>query len=66
MGASTSTKVRAPRAFWTGDSDETHPVPHARYLAERLGDPPVNVIPEAATFGLVPIYPDALRLAAGA
>jgi pimeloyl-ACP methyl ester carboxylesterase len=58
-------KVTAPRAFWTGDCDVTHPVPHARYLAGRMGDPPVHAVPEAATFGLVPHYADALKLAAG-
>jgi pimeloyl-ACP methyl ester carboxylesterase len=58
-------RITAPRAFWTGDSDASHPVPHAQWLAERMGDPPVHAVPEAATFGLVPIYADALKLAAG-
>ncbi|MBJ7332481.1 MAG: alpha/beta hydrolase [Solirubrobacteraceae bacterium] len=55
--------VRAPAAFWTGDHDVVHPPSHARRLAEALGGAPVEVVPDAATFGLLPIYPDALRFA---
>ena len=58
-------RIQAPVAFWTGDSDIVHPVPHARGLAKRLGDAPVHVVPEAATFGLVPHYDEAITLAAG-
>jgi pimeloyl-ACP methyl ester carboxylesterase len=55
--------VRAPVALWTGDRDTTHPVAHARRLAARLHDAPVHVVPGAATFGLLPIVGDALRVA---
>jgi pimeloyl-ACP methyl ester carboxylesterase len=55
-----------PTALWTGELDTTHPPAHARRVAGLLGgDPPVTVVPGAATFGLLEIFPDALRLAAG-
>jgi pimeloyl-ACP methyl ester carboxylesterase len=56
---------RVPTAFWSGDADTTHPTSHARRLAEQLGGAPVHVVPDAATFGLMPIYGDALRFALG-
>jgi pimeloyl-ACP methyl ester carboxylesterase len=58
-------RVSAPIAFWTGARDAVHPVPHAQLLAERVGGAPVTAVPDAATFGLVPYYRDALVLAAG-
>jgi pimeloyl-ACP methyl ester carboxylesterase len=55
-----------PTALWTGALDTTHPPAHARRVAALLrGDPPVTVVPGAATFGLLDIFPDALRLASG-
>jgi hypothetical protein len=33
-------------------------------MAERLGGAPVTVVPGAATFGMVSVYPDLLRHAA--
>jgi hypothetical protein len=36
----------------------------ARRMARRLGDAPVTVVPGAATFGMLPVYPDVLRHAA--
>jgi pimeloyl-ACP methyl ester carboxylesterase len=57
--------VRAPAAFWSGEYDEVHPASQSRRIAAKLqGDPPVHVVAGAANFGLVPIYPDALRFAA--
>jgi pimeloyl-ACP methyl ester carboxylesterase len=54
-----------PTALWTGELDTTHPPSHARRVAGLLGgNPPVTVVPGAATFGLIEIFPDALRLAA--
>jgi pimeloyl-ACP methyl ester carboxylesterase len=54
-----------PTALWTGELDTTHPPSHARRVASLLGgNPPVTVVPGAATFGLIEIFPDALRLAA--
>jgi len=42
------------------------PASHARRVAALLGgDPPVTIVPGAATFGLIDIFADALRLAAG-
>jgi hypothetical protein len=35
----------------------------SRSLAERLGGAPVRAVPGAATFGLVPVFPDVLRFA---
>ncbi len=55
-----------PTALWTGELDTTHPPTHARRIAALLGgEPRVTVVPGAATFGLIDIFPDALRLAAG-
>lgn len=56
--------IEVPVAFWSGDADVTHPTPHSRRLAARLHDAPVHVVHDAATFGLMPSYPDALRFAA--
>jgi pimeloyl-ACP methyl ester carboxylesterase len=56
---------RVPVAFWSGDRDITHPTSHSRRLAARLGDAPVHVVPDAATFGVLPHYGDALRFATG-
>lgn len=54
-----------PTALWTGELDTTHPPSHARRVAALLGgERPVTVVPGAATFGLIDIFPDALRLAA--
>jgi pimeloyl-ACP methyl ester carboxylesterase len=55
-----------PTALWTGELDATHPPSHARRVAAWLGgDPPVTVVPGAATFGLIDVFPAALRLAGG-
>lgn len=55
-----------PTALWTGELDETHPPAHARRVAALLGgDPRLTIVPQAATFGLITIFPDALRFAAG-
>ena len=59
-------KVEAPVELWTGEGDPVHPVPHARIIAELLGGGPrVNVVPEAASFGLLDRYPAARGFAAG-
>ncbi|HEV7805510.1 MAG TPA: alpha/beta hydrolase [Solirubrobacteraceae bacterium] len=58
--------VHVPVSFWSGSGDTRHPTPQARRLAARIpGDTPVHVVPDAAAFGLVAIYPQALRFAAG-
>ena len=55
-----------PTALWTGELDETHPPAQARRVAALLGgDPPVTIVPGAATFGLISIFADALEFAAG-
>ena len=47
--------------------DEVHPTSQSRRISAELpGDPQINVVEGAANFGLLPIYPDALRFAAGA
>ncbi|HTU30075.1 MAG TPA: alpha/beta hydrolase [Solirubrobacteraceae bacterium] len=57
---------RVPTALWTGELDPTHPPAQARRVAELLGgDPPVTIVPGAATFGLIGIFSDALRFATG-
>ena len=58
--------ARAPAAFWSGELDEVHPTSQSRRIAAELpGDPPIHIVRGAANFGLLPIYPDALRFAAG-
>ena len=58
--------VGVPVSFWSGSHDTRHPTAQARRLARALpGDPPVHVVEDAAAFGLLPIYPDALRFAIG-
>jgi hypothetical protein len=53
-----------PTALWTGALDAKHPPAHARRVAALLGgDPSVTVVPGAATFGLLDIFPDALSAA---
>jgi pimeloyl-ACP methyl ester carboxylesterase len=56
---------RVPLALWSGDRDTRHPTAQSRRLARLLGGGEIHVVPEAATFGLLPTYPDALRFAAG-
>jgi len=56
--------VRAPVAFWVGELDPTHPKVMSLRMAERLGGAPVTVVPGAATFAMVSVYPDLLRHAA--
>ena len=56
--------VRVPVSFWSGSHDTRHPTTQARRLAAALpGDPPVHTVQDAAAFGLMSIYPDALRFA---
>jgi pimeloyl-ACP methyl ester carboxylesterase len=57
--------VTAPAAFWVGELDPTHPPVMSRRMAQRLGDAPVTVVPGVATFGMLHVYPDILRYAAG-
>jgi pimeloyl-ACP methyl ester carboxylesterase len=59
-------QVHAPLHFWTGELDGLHPPSHARRLAGQLGGAPVDVVPGAATFGMLAIYADALRFASSA
>jgi pimeloyl-ACP methyl ester carboxylesterase len=56
---------RVPVAMWSGDRDVVHPTSHARRLADALGGAPVTVVEGAATFGMLPVYGDALGFAAG-
>jgi pimeloyl-ACP methyl ester carboxylesterase len=56
--------ISVPVAYWSGERDETHPPQHAYRLAAVLGGE-VTVVPDAATFGLLPYYGDALAFAAG-
>jgi pimeloyl-ACP methyl ester carboxylesterase len=57
-------RVTAPVALWVGELDRTHPPAMSRSLAKLLGGAPVTVIPGAATFAMLTIYPDALCHAA--
>ena len=56
--------VTAPTAFWVGELDPTHPPVMSRSMAHRFGDAPVTVVPGAATFGMVSVFPEVLRHAA--
>jgi pimeloyl-ACP methyl ester carboxylesterase len=56
--------ITAPVAFWVGELDPTHPPIMSQRMAKRLGGAPVTIVPGAATFGMLPVYPDALRHAA--
>lgn len=57
--------IGAPASFWTGEHDRTHPPEHARRLAAELGGE-VTIVPDAATFGLLPFYGAALEFASAA
>jgi pimeloyl-ACP methyl ester carboxylesterase len=58
--------VRVPVSLWSGSRDTRHPTSQARRLAARIpGDVPVHVVADAAAFGLLPIYAQALRFATG-
>jgi pimeloyl-ACP methyl ester carboxylesterase len=57
-------RVTAPAAFWVGELDPTHPPVMSRRMAQRMGGAPVVVVPGAASFGMLPIFPDVLRHAA--
>jgi pimeloyl-ACP methyl ester carboxylesterase len=57
--------ISVPAAFWSGDGDTIHPTSHSRRLAALMHDAQVTVVPDTATFGLLPFYPDALRFACG-
>lgn len=58
-------QITVPAAFWSGDGDTIHPTSHSRRLAAQLHGAAVTVVPDTATFGLLPHYPDALRFAVG-
>jgi pimeloyl-ACP methyl ester carboxylesterase len=59
--------VDVPVRFWSGELDAVHPTPHSRRLAAAIGGAPaVEVVPGAAVFGMLAIYPDALRFASQA
>lgn len=54
--------VDPPVTIWVGAADTTRPPAMARRLAALLpGDVPVTVVPQAATFGLLPHFAGALR-----
>jgi pimeloyl-ACP methyl ester carboxylesterase len=56
--------ISAPAALWVGELDRTHPERMSRRLATLLGGAPVTVVAGAATFAMLPCYPDVLRHAA--
>jgi pimeloyl-ACP methyl ester carboxylesterase len=56
--------VTAPAAFWVGELDPVHPPVMSRRMAQRLGGARVTVVPGAAAFGMLTVYPDVLRHAA--
>lgn len=58
-------RISAPAALWVGELDATHGPTMSRRLATLLDGPPVTVVPGAATFAMVAVYPDVLCRAAG-
>lgn len=57
-------RVTAPAALWVGELDRSHPPRMSRRLAALLGQAPVTLVAGAATFAMLPCFPDALRHAA--
>ena len=57
-------RISAPAALWVGELDRTHPPRMSRRLAKLLGGAPVTVVAGAATFAMLPCFPDVLRHAA--
>ncbi|MGZ6587783.1 MAG: alpha/beta fold hydrolase [Solirubrobacteraceae bacterium] len=57
-------RISAPAALWVGELDRTHPLSMSRRLATLLGGAPVTVVAGAATFAMLPCFPDVLRHAA--
>jgi len=57
-------RISAPAALWVGELDRTHPERMSRRLATLLGEAPVTVVAGAATFAMLPCFPDVLRHAA--
>ena len=57
-------RITAPAALWVGELDRSHPPSMSRRLAKLLGGVRIIVVPGAATFAMLPCYPDALRHAA--
>ena len=51
-------RISAPAALWVGELDRTHPQRMSRRLAKLLGEAPVTVVAGAATFAMLPCYPD--------
>jgi pimeloyl-ACP methyl ester carboxylesterase len=58
-------EIRTPAALWVGAHDTTHPPAMSQRIADRLPDATLTVVPDAATFGLRPVYPEILRFASG-
>jgi pimeloyl-ACP methyl ester carboxylesterase len=57
-------RISAPAALWVGELDRTHPPSMSRCLAKLLGSTRIVVVPGAATFAMLPCFPDVLRHAA--
>jgi pimeloyl-ACP methyl ester carboxylesterase len=57
-------RISAPAALWVGELDRNHPPSMSRRLATRLGEAPITMVAGAATFAMLPCFPDALRHAA--
>jgi pimeloyl-ACP methyl ester carboxylesterase len=55
--------VTVPARFWSGEADIVHPTSQSNRLAGCLHGARVETVPEAANFGLVSIYPEAMRFA---
>ena len=57
-------RISAPAALWVGELDPTHGPTMSRRLATLLDGAPVTVVPGAATFAMLAVYPDVLCHAA--
>ena len=55
--------VTVPARFWSGEADHVHPTSQSNRLAECLEGARVETVSDAANFGLISIYPAAMRFA---
>jgi pimeloyl-ACP methyl ester carboxylesterase len=53
--------LRVPVAIWAGERDTTHPPAMAVYLAERIPDSELQLVPDVGTFGMIDRYDEILR-----
>ena len=55
--------VSVPARFWSGEADFVHPTSESNRLAECLEGARVETVPDAANFGMISIYDEAMGFA---